>query len=151
VDRLPSTELATALAEIETSPWGEWGKAGKPLTAAKLGRQLNRYEIVSHNIRIGDKILKGYESQDFRDAFERYLRVPDAPLPVSTHLQSATPLQANTGAGSSNFSKRYTVENVAPPECEQPNENAPCSGVALSNPPTGAREGEIGGEDEVRL
>jgi 5S rRNA maturation endonuclease (ribonuclease M5) len=144
VDRLPSTELATALAEIETSPWGEWGKAGKPLTAAKLACQLSRYKIVPHNIRITDKILKGYELEDFRDAFERYLRVPDAPLPLSAHLQSATPLQANTHAGFSDFSKGYTVENVAPPKSEKPSENAPCSGVAQSNPPTGAREGEIG-------
>ena len=40
VDRIPSADLAAALAEIETSPWGEWGKAGKPISAAKLARLL---------------------------------------------------------------------------------------------------------------
>ena len=143
LDRLSSTELAAALAEIETSPWGEWSH-GKPLTAAKLARLLSPYGITPHNIRMEGKVPKGYELEGFRDAFERYLRLTNAPSDV----QSATPLQAASApfvsselaSDSGDCSKRYKVENAAAPKCQNINETAPCSGVAVSRSPSGMEE-----------
>ena len=137
VDRLPSAELAAALAEIETSPWGEWGKSGKPLSAAKLARMLGRFVIVPHSVRVDDKTPKGYELDDFRDAFERYLPRTDTPSTSLSPFQSATVPQANTGAGFSNFPKRNKESLLRHEKPEIPNKTAPCCVVALSTLPQG--------------
>jgi hypothetical protein len=148
-DRLPSAELATALAEIETSPWGEW-KNGKPITFSRVASLLKPFDISPHNIRIESKILKGYEVSDFEDAWARYLDPGDGP--ADTHpgpppsSSNATPLQANTGAASSGFRAATGEKTVAAQNCENTAKNAPCSGVAPSEPYTGAGTCEISEE-----
>jgi hypothetical protein len=140
VVRMPSVELAAALAEIETSPWGEWGKAGKPLSAAKLARLLGRFVIVPHTVRMDDKTHKGYELNDFRDAFERYSPSTDTPTAPLPPFQSVTTSQANTGAGFSDFPKGNTDLLLPHEKREIANETDPCYLVTLSNPPTRAGE-----------
>jgi hypothetical protein len=138
VDRIPSVELAAALAEIETSPWGEWGKAGKPLSAAKLARLLGRFAIVPHSVRVDDRTPKGYTLEDFQDAFERYLRSTDTPSFPSSPIQSATTQQANTDAGFSDFQNRNTESLLRQEKTEIANKTEACGAVALSDPHTGA-------------
>jgi hypothetical protein len=152
-DRLPSAELATALAEIETSPWGEW-KNGKPITFSKVASLLKPFGISPHNIRIESKIPKGYEVSDFEDAWARYLDPGDGPAdsPADTHhgpppnSSNATPLQVNTGAASSVFRVPTGEKTVAAQNCENTAKNAACSGVAPSEPHTGAGTCEISEE-----
>jgi hypothetical protein len=143
VDRIPSAELAAALAEIETSQWAEWGRSGKPLTAAKLARLLRPYTIVPHSIRIGEQTPKGYELKDFQDAFERYLPSLAILVPPPPGAQSATTKQANAGAASRVFSKRNTDPLLRFKKGEIANKTEPCGGVALSNLPTGEDEEEL--------
>jgi hypothetical protein len=131
VDRLSSTDLASALAEIETSPWGEWSK-GKPLTAARLARLLNPYEIFPDTIRIGEKTPRGYEAAWFQEVFRLYLSFP-AP-------QSVTVQQPNTDAGSADFSKCNNETDVTGRKCENANKNGACCTVALSKAGTGVEE-----------
>jgi hypothetical protein len=68
---LPTKVLLQELMEIEESPWGDL--RGKPLDERGLATRLRAYEIRSHQIRIGEKTLKGYRRQDFIDAWARYL------------------------------------------------------------------------------
>lgn len=131
-DYMDSAELADALAKIETSPWGEWSK-GKPITAAKLARLLKPFGVAPRQRRMADLNHRGYDRADFQDAWLRYLPRPG--------LQSATTLQTNVCAPSSDFSKCYTGKDVAVQKREIANKNGPCSTVALSRP--------SGGEDEV--
>jgi uncharacterized protein DUF3631 len=118
---MDSAELAESLARIETSPWGEWSK-GKPITAARLARLLKPFGVSPGQKRIADANHRDYQRSDFEDAWLRYLPRPG--------LQSATTLQANTGADFSDFSGRYAEKDVAAAKCEIANENEPCSGVA---------------------
>jgi hypothetical protein len=74
-DRLPSNELADALAVIEGRPWVEWGRHRKPISANQLAQQLRRFGIGPHVIRIGDQTARGYLLDDFKEAFSRYLPV----------------------------------------------------------------------------
>lgn len=141
-DRLSSADLACALTDIETSPWSEWSH-GKPLTPARLARLLRPYVIVPHSIRIDDKTPKGYEREDFQDAFRRYLRAGATPPALSPTPQGATPQQANTGAAFSDFSNRNTESAVAAQKCEILNESARCCGVAVSDSTTGTRHGGV--------
>lgn len=152
-DRLPSAELATALAEIETSPWGEW-KNGKPITFNGVASLLKPFGIGPHNIRVENSVLRGYETNDFADAWARYLDLGDGPeaSPTDIHhsppsnTSNATPLQANTDAASSGFRAATGDKPVAVQNCENSAKDAPCSGVAPSEPNTEASTDEISEE-----
>jgi hypothetical protein len=136
-DRLPSTGLASALAEIETSPWGEWSH-GKAITAPKLARLLGKFGITPGTVRFPDgKTAKGYYGKDFTDAWGRYVRQNTTPLspPVldpSARRNNATPLM--------NTSESSDLENVTHPSCDaseneqNPNKNVLCDVVTVSDP-----------------
>lgn len=134
VDKMTSIELARALAEIETSPWGEWNQS-KPITPLKLACLLRPFDVIPHNIRISDKILRGYKVGDFEDSWKRYGRASRSSDGASRCDEAATPPQANTDGGSSESSKRYKDGDVAVPRCEKPNKNAICSSVAAAVSP----------------
>jgi putative DNA primase/helicase len=72
VRRLPSAELVKALVEMEGHPWANW-KGGKPITENGLALLLVPFGIEPDNIRVGDRVPKGYLLVQFQDAFERYL------------------------------------------------------------------------------
>ena len=73
IDRLPSTELAAALTEMEESPWGDLD--GRSLGARKLARLLKPYGIRPDGHRMGaeKKTAKGYLRSDCTDAWSRYV------------------------------------------------------------------------------
>jgi hypothetical protein len=148
-DRISSAHLVAELVAISTSNWSEYSK-GKPISQAKLARMLHAFGIVPTSIRIGDTTPKGYMRTDFDDSFERYL-TSDNPSPhPNTPLQRATVQQANTGAGSGDFSKCNKQADVAAPQSEIVNTGAACCTVALSHPlgagkaVEAARKGEPG-------
>lgn len=137
-DRLASTDLVEALGEIETSPWGEWAK-GKPVSQTGLAKLLRPFEISPRSIRIGENTPKGYLLEQFQDAFQRYVPVEDSGAAFSSPGgQNATPPHDSTEAASAHFSKRNTEGNVAAAECETPNKDGICGGVADLTPGMGA-------------
>jgi hypothetical protein len=87
-------------------------------------------------VRLDERVVKGYVRDDFRDAWETY---------VPANL-AATPLQTNTGAGSSDFSSRYTGGNVADEKYEIANENGACSAVAVPEGEEAQNQGDFSGE-----
>jgi len=131
-ERIRSVDLAEALAKLEDSPWAEWGKGEKPITAVKLAQLLKQYDIGPHTVRDrGDRdwTFKGYERTDFEDAWTRYL-----PPPSGEASQAVTRSQTNADAA---------------------NEYAACDRVTVQSPSTGmrARKSFDAPEDdgEVRL
>jgi hypothetical protein len=93
LDRMPSVNLAKALGEMEDSPWAEWGKSEKPITAPTMAALLKPYEVHPHPVRDGSKVFKGYEARDFKDAWSRYVTQASVEGP-----QTVTRLQANADA-----------------------------------------------------
>ena len=75
-DKIFSAQLCEDLVEIEGRPWAEWGKHRKPISANQLAIQLRRFSVSPHKIRIGEKTGRGYELEDFKDAFSRYSSGP---------------------------------------------------------------------------
>jgi hypothetical protein len=145
IDRIPSCELATALAEIETSPWAEYSK-GKPISKNKVAYILNRYEIKSGTIRLhGDRTAKGYYKDDFADAWSRYLSPADPPPPPSSPTSKRHNVTTRT-----NIDDSVDFGNVTPPACdvnensEIPNKNEPCDDVTFSE----QGEGQTGYEKD---
>jgi hypothetical protein len=77
-DELFSTEIVHELATLEHRPWAEWGKQRKPITPVQMARLLAPLGIRPGNIWRTvapgrTRQLKGYNRNQFTDAFERYL------------------------------------------------------------------------------
>lgn len=98
-DRISSKELVDTLVEMEERPWPEFGKTGKPISKATVGRLLSKnYNISSSTVRDGALTFKGYHLAWFQDAFSRYL----SPIPVS---ETSQPSHINVYAAPEDFSK----------------------------------------------
>lgn len=79
--RWPSVDLVDKLnneVDGEDAPWLEQGG----LTAHSLARLLRPFEISPISIRINQTTMKGYKSESFADAFERYLPGEDEGVSV---------------------------------------------------------------------
>jgi putative DNA primase/helicase len=123
LDRIPSAVLAEALADMEGRPWAEYGRSEKPITPGKLARLLKPLAIVPENIRVGDKVPKGYVLERFKEAFARYLAPEGASEPLHRYNADET--------GTSDLFRTATAEpGVADRKCEKPNNGGHCSGVA---------------------
>jgi hypothetical protein len=68
---LATAVLLDRLKERDESPWRDI--RGKPLDDRGLARRLKGYGIKSRNVRIGERVPKGYAAEDFHDAWSRYL------------------------------------------------------------------------------
>jgi hypothetical protein len=122
------------LAEIEGRPWAEYKRSGKSISPNQIARLLKEYKIVPDNIRVGDRIVKGYYLHQFAEAFERYL----GPHPPSEPLQRYKPTATGT---SEPFQNATHKPDVAFQKCEKPPSNRHCSGVADEIPPVGGNGG----------
>jgi len=87
VPRLFSGELVSKLKEIETSDWNNWHR-GNGLNQNDVAKILKGYGIKPSQIRIQADNKRGYEFQQFVDAFSRYLNKDFSlsSLPVSNGI-----------------------------------------------------------------
>jgi hypothetical protein len=98
VDRLPSQSICERLTAIEERPLAELGRTRRPITPNRLARLLSGFAIVPHSIRLPDgPTPKGYQIEDFRDAWSRYLpdvKVSDPPIGGNSNRHNATTVGA---------------------------------------------------------
>jgi hypothetical protein len=71
--KMSSSNLVKELAALEGRPWPDF-EGHRGITAAAVAKLLASYRISPKNLRLGDRVLRGYEKRQFKDAFERYLR-----------------------------------------------------------------------------
>lgn len=117
-ERIFSKALVEALCAMSDRPWPE-AHRGKPVSATWLARRLHTFDIAPRTIRIGDNHAKGYEHDDFANAFERYL-----PVAVDSSRDAVTTPE---NIGDSQFSKR---DNEA--GCHGSETHEACATVELS-------------------
>ncbi len=84
--RLFSEQLLEALTEDNEAPWATWNR-GKPMSARQLSGKLAGFGIKSGTRRLNGIVKKGYERDDFLEAWERYLS-PSTPAVSVTALQA---------------------------------------------------------------
>jgi hypothetical protein len=131
-DKLPSTELIDKLAEIETSPWGEW-QHGKPMTVRGLAKQLKRYPgIAPRNIRIDSGVVKGYLRESFEDAWNRYVTPFSGSESAISTAKNAACYPVTAKSGGERQGEGISALPKALPSCSK------CGGFALYRSPTGA-------------
>jgi hypothetical protein len=157
VERIASCDLAKSLGEMEERPWVEWGKAQKPITPPQIARLLGKYGISPTTMRLPDeRRLKGYQHQDFTEAWELYLP-PDSPQSPSTPDSNR-----DTVTTRDNIEESGVFRSVTPSPChasenvKTPNKNGLCHGVTVQKSGTGAVDGLFptslpDDEAEVRL
>lgn len=71
-DVLATAELLAELLLMEHRPWPEW-RRGQPITARGIANQLADFGIKPKQLWINGSKARGYERDDFLDAWERYL------------------------------------------------------------------------------
>jgi putative DNA primase/helicase len=71
-ERVFSKLLVAWLESFEDRPWMELRK-GKAITELWLAQQLRRYGVRPKTMRIGEERAKGYEKEDLKEVFRRYI------------------------------------------------------------------------------
>ncbi len=139
--KTPTADLISELCEDDLKPWCTFNK-GKWITPRQLARRLSEYNIKPKNLSIGTARLKGYEREQFEDAWLRYIPPsPDTPyLSATPLLNGATPYPQTVTMGADK-KLRSGNENLSAPL--QAPENKESSGVADKTPPFGEEEGEV--------
>lgn len=112
--RISTSELVQALCADEETMWSTYNR-GKSITPRQIAKRLSEYSIKPKTIRFGyQDIAKGYELDQFRDAFERYLQ-----LASENGTLSVTTLQPNEYADLSvadDFLQDLTIAQTVTPE-----------------------------------
>jgi Protein of unknown function (DUF3631) len=80
-DWIPSADLVGAMVAIEGHPWAELGRSRKPLTQNGLARRLKPLGIAPGNVGPEGKRVRGYQLEQFKEAFSRYLGPEGASQP----------------------------------------------------------------------
>ncbi len=120
---LASEDVVAALVAIDSRPWPEW-YGGKPITKRGVARLLAPFGVQSRNLRLRDRVVKGYDLSDLRESFARYLRV-----------SSATTLRAAPAAGETSILDALHIRHVADGEnTASTNNDGPRSAVADIKP-----------------
>jgi hypothetical protein len=104
IERIFSKDLCEKLADMKERPWPEVCR-GKPITECWLARNLAAFGIRSKNIRTDEKQAKGYEIDDFNDAFDRYVmpQKPYTPPFQASHRPNTRENARNLSVPNKNF------------------------------------------------
>lgn len=73
---LYSSFLCSALVALQDRPWATWGRGEGGIGQRQLAKLLKPYGIRSKTVRVGTGTAKGYQHDQFLDAWARY--VPDS-------------------------------------------------------------------------
>lgn len=122
--RISTADLIAALCDDDEKSWATYNR-GKPITPRQVAKKLKEYGIASKNIRAGYEVVKGFDHEQFKEAFARYL----APSPEVTLHRYKSPESCNgAGLGVADDSLRSANENQAATPKPAPIQG--CSGVA---------------------
>lgn len=103
IERIFTSELIKALCADDEKMWATYNR-GYPITPKQIGAKLKGYRVQSKSIRIGTENAKGYEQEQFAEAFSRYI-----PLTPVLNVTTSQPLPIE---GLRPFPKRHTEEDV---------------------------------------
>lgn len=73
--KISTADLITALCDDDEKSWATYNR-GKPINPRQVAKRLKEYGIASKNVRIGYETPKGFEMEQFKEAFARYLAFP---------------------------------------------------------------------------
>lgn len=135
VGKISTSDLIAALIEDDEASWATYNR-GRPLAPRQLGNQLKGYGIASKTIRINSyETVKGFEREQFNEAFARYLSTTEN-LP----LQVTNSLEASSGAAFNVTDRKSVTVTGLLSVTEKPSNDAGCDGVTDKTPILGVHE-----------
>jgi len=72
IGRISTSDLIAALCEDDEKTWATYNR-GKSISPRQIANKLRGYGIQSKTVRIGSDRAKGFEREQFKDAFSRYI------------------------------------------------------------------------------
>jgi putative DNA primase/helicase len=123
VPKIASQELANKLVGAGDELWVEY-RHGKQITQRQIAELLEPFRITPKNIRFGTVVQRGYQLEQFKEAFSSY-----------TPVFAATALQASETAENEAKSSATADSHVADKNDEKTSNSAGCSAVAAKTPP----------------
>ena len=134
-----SAKLLEVLCEDIEAPWATWYR-GKEMTARQLSKLLKQYKIRPNTVRTGSNTKKGYQLDQFKDAFTRYIPASTPLFSPAPPILAVTPSQSTVGAGSSNILSVTPSANVTDRNPPHPSVGTGCDGVTDRSPYPPAKE-----------
>jgi putative DNA primase/helicase len=135
-DRLPTSDLVNAFNDMDERPWAEW-RRGKGMSGSSLSRLLKPFKIRPKDIRFGQSVVKGYTKEVLADAYQRYVKAPNAPATPIPVNRTATPQHLNEINELGEIRTATNHVDVADGNGVNPLKYNDCSGVADGNPGNG--------------
>ncbi len=132
--KIGTSELIKALCEDPEAPWATYNR-GKELSARQLANRLATYGISSKTIRLGYETAKGFEVEQFDDAFTRYLTDPqNLPSQGNNSLEASNHgLSRVTDIKPASVTCRHSVTNVTDSNLSSVTRNISVTLEAASN------------------
>lgn len=125
VDKINFADLIQALCDDEEAGWATYNR-GKPITPRQVSKRLKEYGISSKPTRFGyDGVQKGFDADQFSDAFARYLKNTDFPV---------TQLQPNNGDTFDVTNGEDVTVTQSIPVAPKPSNSAACNHVTEKTP-----------------
>jgi putative DNA primase/helicase len=118
LDRISTADLIDKLTAMDHRPWVEFHR-GKQITPRQIAKLLDQFNIRPGNIRIGTATPKGYQLEQFHDAFARY----------TGNLSATSPQPSKTGDFGP-ISSATRPDDVAHENGQKPRNSAACGGMA---------------------
>jgi hypothetical protein len=131
VDKISTVDLIRALMEDEEAPWATYNR-GKEISPRQLAKHLDNYGIKSKTVRVKNGTPKGYDFEQFRDAFTRYLTPPTSTPAENLPPRRNVSPQPTAGMDSS-VADKTQLNRIGTAPAETP-QNGSCNGADTPEP-----------------
>ena len=142
VDKINFADLIQALCDDDEAGWATYNR-GNPITPRQVSKRLREYGISSKSTRFGcDKVQKSFDSDQFNDAFARYLKSPDFPV---------TQLHSSNGADFDVTNGKDVTVAQSNPVTLKPSNGEGCNHVTGKTPILGEAEASRPNTSHLRI
>ena len=135
--RMTSAEIVARLGEMEDRPWPEW-RHGKPMSAPQLARALAPFGIRPTTLRFGSGTMKGYQREDFAEAWARYLPTETTSSATAGGVEPSQRHNHGKSSASGDDGPVSAGAAVKARNTGKAAERLGCDGVTAPQPPLGA-------------
>lgn len=110
IHRIRTVDLIAALVKDDEKTWATYNR-GNPISPRQLAKQLSAYGISSKTVRFSPHDTpKGFELSQFKDAFARYLTLPEDLAHQGNNSQAAS----SSAAGGVADDLQQEIANLIP-------------------------------------
>lgn len=127
-EKLTTEQLLKGLCDLEEAPWATI-RRGESLDARGLANRLGKYGVGSKPQRQGETVFKGYNREQFTDAWSRYLPphlTPEVAVTPVTPVTNPAPVTAVTDVTDQS---PHTGDTGAPPGASGASGDSSASGI----------------------